>query len=108
MVAQTDSAGDDGLGGVMDILEAVDPKYYAKQWPAGDTYASTHSMWGELSALWEMLKLCEQTDIVFVWVSDAASAVWSVNKGWARRGVNVDLLREEAVACFAETIKETL
>ena len=50
-------------------------------------------MWGELVGLYRMLLQCNRREVLMVWVSDAQSAVWAINKGRARHDINADLLR---------------
>jgi hypothetical protein len=92
IIVQSDCSGEDGFGYLEGYLHDTNPKFVAKAWSReghvdsteawkNDPLLFTHSHDSEMKGLLDYLKETEEREKMVVWVSDALSAVWSVNKG---------------------------
>ena len=100
-VCMSDASGTDGLGFIHGRLHDINPAYYSSRWSASslppssrsaDTNLPDSSHSAELAAFLEYLIIIVVNggppatscfrNCFLIWISDAASAVWSFNKGY--------------------------
>lgn len=96
-VLQSDAAGIDGIGYYHGCLEEEDPEYYSRPW--ADISEFKDSMHGELKALEHFVSTTDVSDKLLIWVSDALSAVWSINKGRCRDPYSLEVVASILTAC---------
>jgi hypothetical protein len=83
MVIQSDASGPDGHGLVYGSLNCVDPLFFAKVWDSNFTPEYSHQF--ELVSIKDFFKEKKDSlglNCLYIWLSDAASSVWSINKGY--------------------------
>jgi hypothetical protein len=90
----TDASGlqTDGFGGIWTWLCANDYTAFAVSWSLYRQRAS-HSHGQELQALLYWLQHTVVRNILLIWVTDCASACWSINKGYCSCDASFDILR---------------
>ena len=93
-VVMSDASGPDGLGFIHGPLYELNPSYFSKRWPKGFNMFSTMEI--ELLALHDFLVLLLSSGLncvgsytvsingisFLIWISDSASAIWCINKGY--------------------------
>jgi hypothetical protein len=83
MVIQSDASGPDGHGLVYGSLNCIDPHFFAKVWDSNFTPEYSHQF--ELVSIKDFFKEKKNSlglNCLYIWLSDAASSVWSINKGY--------------------------
>jgi hypothetical protein len=83
IVIQSDASGPDGHGLVYGSLNCVDPHFFAKVWDSNFTPEYSHQF--ELVSIKDFFKEKKDSlglNCLYIWLSDAASSVWSINKGY--------------------------
>ena len=83
IVIQSDASGPDGHGLVYGSLNCVDPHFFAKVWDSNFTPEYSHQF--ELNSIKDFFKEKKDSlglNCLYIWLSDAASSVWSINKGY--------------------------
>jgi hypothetical protein len=83
MVIQSDASGPDGHGLIYGSLNSIDPQFFAKVWDSNFTPEYSHQF--ELVSIKDFFN--DKKDVLglnclYIWLSDAASSVWSINKGY--------------------------
>ena len=94
----SNSEGNGGYGYIFGDMSESNPRFKAGRW--NDDYAfGPSSHFGELS----VLKIFLDTDAVdnklLLWVTDCASAVWSINKGYSKSEESFTLLSQILKKC---------
>ena len=95
IIVQSDISGPDGLGYYYGNLNCEDPAFTATVWQH-HAYHSSHD--GELYGLLHFIRHLKARAAVVVWVTDAESCAWTINKGRCHEGHNqatVDDIFEE-------------
>jgi hypothetical protein len=90
-IIQSDASGPDGCGYRFSSLADDDSQYVSRQWRT-EAEAAAHSTAQELVALLERVQAKPTSDTLVVWVSDSASAVFSINKGKADEAVTLAIV----------------
>ena len=83
IVIQSDASGPDGHGLIYGSLNSVDPHFFAKVWDSNFTPEYSHQF--ELVSIKDFFKEKKDSlglNCLYIWLSDAASSVWSINKGY--------------------------
>jgi len=83
IVIQSDASGPDGHGLVYGSLNCVDPLFFAKIWDSNFTPEYSHQF--ELVSIKDFFKEKKDSlglNCLYLWLSDAASSIWSINKGY--------------------------
>ena len=97
-IIQSDASGPDGCGYMFGSLhDDDDARYVSRRWQGDE--ASEHSTAQELYALWERVKAKPASETLIIWVSDSASAVYSVNKGRAKESRTRELVTQVLEEC---------
>jgi hypothetical protein len=96
-IIQSDASGPDGCGYMYSSLHAEDSVYVSRRWQG--TEASEHSTAQELVALLERVSAKPMSETLIVWVSDSASAVYSINKGRAKEAKTLEMVGAVLTEC---------
>jgi hypothetical protein len=83
IVIQSDASGPDGHGLIYGPLNSIDPHFFAKVWDSNFTPEYSHQF--ELVSIKDFFKEKKDSlglNCLYIWLSDAASSVWSINKGY--------------------------
>ena len=83
IVIQSDASGPDGHGLIYGSLHTLDPMFFAETWRKNFTAEFSHQF--ELASIREFFHVKKDSlglNCLYIWLSDAAGSVWSINKGY--------------------------
>ena len=96
-IIQSDASGPDGCGYMYSSLYDADAQYVSRRWQGGE--ALEHSTAQELVALRDRIQGKPASETLIVWVSDSASAVYSINKGRAKEARTREMVAQVLEEC---------
>jgi hypothetical protein len=93
VVVQTDASGPDGRGGYYGRVTGTSAQYWSRTWSTEELPLRENSHAAELQALLDFVRLWDIPKQLIVWVTDSASAAYTVLKGYTGDLLALPVLR---------------